>query len=205
MITASFLPAEICGRIQPRADRTLREALKRRRTCVCVFLCLCLEKGRGRVCAGVCVAQRLYQSCWGDTWHKSLDMGRQEMTRSAALYHFPAGVLCDPLCRTNSMCPCSISCFYFFFFAPAATLLILKVSSTSVFSVWLVCIKFFLVRGKLLAVSRVLLILVSIMDDSRTKSYWVWMTNRIKTIHFSLGNKLTIDSQPSAVFWVGVI
>lgn len=38
------------------------------------------------------------------------------MTRRAALYHFPAGVLCEPLCSANFMCSRSISCFYFFFF-----------------------------------------------------------------------------------------
>lgn len=50
----------------------------------------------------------------------------------------------------------------------------------------------------LLAVSRELLILDSIMDDSKTKLYWVWASYQIKTIHFYPGNRVTIDSQPSA-------
>lgn len=54
--------------------------------------------------------------------HESfLHVGRQEMSRRAALYHFPAGVLCEPRRTARSR---SISCFHFslfpslFFFRP---------------------------------------------------------------------------------------
>lgn len=43
---------------------------------------------------------------------ESLDMGRQEMTRSAALYHFPAGVLCDPLCTLHVPVPFPVFTFF---------------------------------------------------------------------------------------------